>query len=60
MDLEKTHLKVCPLVGNPSRECYFLQMDDRNIQKVIDYCTGMFAECAIFRSCHLAGEILSD
>ena len=60
MDLEKTRLKVCPMVEKPSRECYFMQMDEKNIQKVIDYCTGMFAECEIFRSCHLADNVLRD
>lgn len=57
MSMEKTRLKVCPMVGRPSGECYFLQMNEGNIQKVIDYCTGTFVDCEIFRFHHPEGDM---
>jgi hypothetical protein len=47
-DMDPTKFKVCPLVNNPRRDCYCLDMTSRNIEKVVRYCSGDYEQCAIY------------
>jgi len=46
---KKNQFKVCPLVNEPGPGCYCLDMNSRNIELVIHYCSGDFETCAIYR-----------
>ena len=47
-DMDPTKVKLCPLVNNPRRDCYCLDMTSRNIEKVVRYCSGDYEQCAIY------------
>jgi two-component system cell cycle sensor histidine kinase/response regulator CckA len=42
--------RVCPVLKEPSPECYCLNIDSRKIPSAIHYCGGHFDECTVFRS----------
>lgn len=46
--MESEKFKVCPYVNNPLRNCYCLDMNSRNIEKVVRYCSGDFQQCVIY------------
>ena len=46
--MEQNKLKVCPLVSNPLQDCYCLDMNSRNIEKVVQFCSGDYERCAIY------------
>ncbi len=52
VDVDLKKFKVCPLVSNPRRDCYCLDMTSRNIEKVLRYCSGDYEQCLIYiKSC---------
>ena len=39
----------CPLLGDPSPECFVVKMDSRSIEESLRYCGGSYRECEIYR-----------
>lgn len=47
-NMEPKMFKVCPFVNDPLENCYCLDMTSRNIDKVLQYCSGDYEQCAIY------------
>ena len=46
--MKNYQIKVCPCVNEPGPGCYCLDMNSRNIELVIRYCSGDYETCAIY------------
>lgn len=47
--MNKVQIKICPFVTEPRPGCFCLDMNSRNIELVIRYCSGDYEECSIYR-----------
>jgi hypothetical protein len=47
--MNKIQIKICPYVTEPRPGCFCLDMNSRNIELVIRYCSGDYEECSIYR-----------
>ncbi len=52
-DMDPNKVKLCPLVNNPRRDCYCLDMTSRNIEKVVRFCSGDYEQCTIYSKSRL-------
>jgi hypothetical protein len=47
--MNEIRIKICPFVGEPGPDCFCLDMNSRNIELVVRYCSGNFETCPIYR-----------
>lgn len=40
---------LCPFVGSPHKDCYFLDMNSNKISMAVYYCQNHFKQCEIFK-----------
>ncbi len=52
-DIRPRKFQVCPLVNNPQRDCYCLDMTSHNLGKMVRYCSGNYEQCAIYSKSRL-------
>jgi len=50
MDMKEMQIKVCPFVNEPRSGCYCLDMNSRNIELVIRFCSGAYESCLIYQA----------
>jgi hypothetical protein len=41
--------ETCPLLDNPSPDCYFLNLSSLSIPKAVSYCLADFRQCPIYK-----------
>lgn len=41
--------KICPFVKNPFSDCYCFNLNSRNINPAIHYCSNNFEKCEIYQ-----------
>jgi hypothetical protein len=41
--------KLCPFVKNPLHDCYCFDLNSRNINPAIHYCSNYYESCDIFK-----------
>jgi len=41
--------RVCPFVHAPLEDCLLTNMDSQNIEEIINYCSGDFEQCEIYK-----------
>jgi hypothetical protein len=44
-----TSKKICPLVKDPSDECYCFKLGSQDIEKAVYYCNKNFETCDIYK-----------
>jgi hypothetical protein len=42
-------IKICPFVNDPGPDCFCLEMNSRNIETVIRFCSGDYEACTIYQ-----------
>jgi hypothetical protein len=42
--------RLCPLVKEPTDDCYCMKHDNQSIQRMIYYCGGDFEKCEIYET----------
>jgi len=57
---EQETTRACPLVKNPSPDCYCFNMTSRNIDTAIVYCGNKFNECEIYKNIVCLKEIVAQ
>jgi len=40
--------RKCPLLSNPSPECFCLKMDSQNVGNMLEYCAGEWEKCGVY------------
>lgn len=48
--------KLCPLVKNPLNECYCFDLNSKNINSAIRYCSEYYESCEIFKKQLVQGK----
>jgi len=48
-DDSRSMKRVCPFVHAPLEDCLLTNMDSQNIEEIINYCSGDFEQCEIYK-----------
>lgn len=50
--------RLCPFVKENRDECYFTKMNSLNIWAVVNFCSGNFEKCRIYKK--LSGVVVNN